>query len=175
LLSILLTGILATFVFLRVSGSHCSESLVLGSIWGPPLGFALATATLTHLRRGQWARTTAIALAVGIGAFLVCLITFTNLLGTIDVGKQRYTMSHMREIAQAIQEGRSVEAQVDGWGTPYLIRRDGANYTIVSFGNCGIPDLPRGSEYSIGPTNGFEADIVLINGQFTRYPLGSIR
>jgi len=115
------------------------------------------------------------ALVVGMVSLTGCGIAVPNLLGTIDVGMQRYTMAQMRQIAKEIEEGRSVEGRSDGWGTPYLIRRDGAGYTVVSFGNCGDPDVPNGSEYPVGPTTGFDADIVLANGQFIRYPQGERR
>ena len=164
-------SIIVTMVLRRVSRPHCSESEVAAWVCGPPLGYALSTGIITQLRR-DWLRTTMMAMVVGMASFAACGITITNLTGTIDIGKQRSTMAQMRQIAKEIEEGRSVEGRRDKWGTPYLIRRDGPNYTIVSFGNCGTPDVPSGSEYPVGPTSGSKADIVFADGRFIRYPRG---
>jgi len=171
---VILSGIIAAMVLSRVLRPHCTASEVSAWVCGPPLGYAVSTGALSHLRRGQWLRTVMMALAVGIGSLAACGITITNLTDNLDVGKQLHTMAEMRQIAKEIEHGRSVEERRDGWGTPYLIRRDVAGYTIVSFGDCGNPDVPVGSEYSAGPTTGFKADIVFANGQFIRYPRGRL-
>ena len=58
-------------------------------------------------------------------------------------------------------------------GQPYLFGSDGACYTLASRTRCGIPEVADLSEYEPGPTSGHEADIVIVNGRFFRYPEGT--
>jgi hypothetical protein len=171
--TIVASGVVAMRVLTEILGRHCTGSLYPSLSPGTPVGFSLAAAALSYARHGRWPRTAAIALIVLLGSFVGCSITASNLFGAIDRGKQKYTMARMQEIARAIEAGRSAEHPADGWGTPFLIERSGTSYTIVSFGDCGEPDIPRGAKYSGGTTIRFSDDIVFSDGRFIRYPQGT--
>ena len=171
--TIVVSGVVAMRVLTEILGRHCTSSLYPSLSLGAPVGFGLAASALSYARHRHWPRTAAIALIVLVGSFIGCSITASNLFGAIDRGEQKYTMAGIQEIARAIEAGRPVERPVDGWGTPLLIERNGTSYTIVSFGDCGEPDIPRGAKYSEGTTVRFSDDIVFADGQFIRYPQGS--
>lgn len=171
-IGILFGGLLATAVLGRCLDAHCSESLVLASIVGPPFGFGLASGVLSHLRRRQWSRTVVVTLIVGFVSFVVCGIYMPTIFGTVNRGKQKWTLADMRRIGHEIEDGRAVDHEVDGWGTPYEIRHRGASYTIISYGDCGVPDVSAGTNRLGGTTTNFSDDLVYSDGQFVRYPVG---
>ena len=168
-------GFRQTRVLAAILGHHCTESQDQALTFGAPIGFGLAAAILAHARQGRGQQTAAIGLIVVAGSTFACSIAVANLFGAIDRGKQKYTMADMRRIATGIEDGHAVEGRVDGCGTPYLIQRSGSSYTIVSFGDCGVPDVPLGTKYPSGTTASFKDDIVFADGHFIRYPLGTMQ
>jgi hypothetical protein len=126
-----------------------------------------------------------------IGAF----VSGPNMLGAIERGRQKRTMADMRSVSslldnyydrhQAYPQANSMSQLTsilgteislprrDGWGQPYLFRSNGAGYTLVSRTRCGIQEVTDLSEYEPGVTSGHEADIVVVNGRFFRYPEGT--
>lgn len=172
LTSILIGGMLATAAVGRCLDPHCSESLIWGSIVGPPLGFGLASGVLSHLRRRHWPRTVAMTLSVAFVSCVFCATTVPTLFGTVDRGKQKWTIADMRRIGHEIEAGRPIDRAVDGWGTSYEIQRQGKSYTIVSYGDCGAPDVPAGTDRLAGATTQFSDDLVYSDGHFVRYPMG---
>jgi len=56
----------------------------------------------------------------------------------------------------------------DGWRRPFMYQSDGDNYTLVSYGMNGIPDLP----WAPGKIHYFDEDIVIEGGAFVQIPEG---
>ena len=59
----------------------------------------------------------------------------------------------------------------DGWNSWFCYAVDGTpalNYAIRSMGRDGIPD----SSPVWGQTTSFDADVILVDGQFVQYPAG---
>lgn len=175
IVTIVIGGVITMRLLTQIPGPHCSASLYPSLSFGAPIGVSLSTAVLSYARHGRWLRTVAMALLVLLGSFVCCSVAADSLFGAIDRGKQTYTMARMRELAAAIEEGRQVGKPVDGWGTPFLIEQSGTSITIVSFGDCGEPDIPNGAKYQEGTTYRSRDDIVFSDGRFIRYPQGTQR
>lgn len=173
LASVVVTGFVGIQVMAEILGRHCTQSLDVAVTIGAPTGIGLSAATLSHARHRRWQRTMAVGLMVIAGSFVACSVADDNLLGAIDRGKQKYTMNDMRAIGRAIEAGHPVQGRVDAWGTKYLVQQVGSSYTIVSFGDCGEPDVSPGTKYASGATNLFKDDIVFADGHFVRYPAGT--
>jgi type II secretory pathway pseudopilin PulG len=128
------------------------------------------------------------------GLLLFCFVSATDLLGAIDRGKQKRTMHDMRMIASAIDayvaghpDGAhaasteevnavlgSVFPRTDAWSNPFLVNWDGTHYLLRSLGRDGeLDEGTTASTYQPGTTSSYDDDIVLEDGQFTRYPAGS--
>jgi hypothetical protein len=60
----------------------------------------------------------------------------------------------------------------DPWGQAYVFRSSADHYALVSYGDCGDPDVDSLDAYHDGPSATKEADIVLRDGVFTTYPSG---
>lgn len=133
---------------------------------------------------------------------IIAAIAIPNFLNAVDRGKQKRTIADLRGIATAIEafavdqdaypalgaEFVPVEAlrealvptyitaipASDGWAYPMYVRITEAGYTLVSSGKDGVPDV-EGFAYGegdYGTTDTFNADIVVVNGEFVRYPGG---
>lgn len=127
---------------------------------------------------------------------LTSLLIF-RLLGAIERGKQKRTMSILRTVSIAV-EAYAVDYQrfprigdgsasglapylqptyarslpsLDGWRMPITVwvGTSGEEYTLVSGG--GDQTMVPGS-WSLGPTTDFAADIVLSQGSFVQWPEG---
>ncbi len=121
---------------------------------------------------------------------LVAAIALPNLLSAGDRERQLRTLADMRAIAAAIDSfaedhGDSMEAQdigelrrtleprylsrfpsKDAWGHSFLFERfDDGGYRIRSYGRDGLADDAPG-----GPTDDFDADIILEDGEFVQWP-----
>ena len=136
---------------------------------------------------------------------IIAAIAIPNFLNAVDRGKQKRTMADIRSIAQAMEAyaadaqvypsigtefvsvGELRDALVptyitaipakDGWGHDVLVRSDARGYMLVSPGKDGLEDAPG---FAYGPDDGgatdsFNADIVLADGKFVRYPEGAQR
>lgn len=117
-----------------------------------------------------------------------------NMFGAIERGRQKGTMADMRSIASVLDDyhdrhraypqadslrhltpilgPQTSLPRRDGWGQPYHFESNAAGYTLVSRSRCGRPEVADLSEYQQGETRGPEADIVIVNGRFFRYPEG---
>lgn len=121
---------------------------------------------------------------------LVAAVALPNLLSAGDQDRQLRTLADMRAIAAAIDSfaedhGDSMEAQdigelrrtleprylrsfpsKDAWGHSFLFERfDDGGYRIRSYGRDGLADDAPG-----GPTDDFDADIILEDGEFVQWP-----
>jgi type II secretory pathway pseudopilin PulG len=140
----------------------------------------------------------AVAVVVGVFAFvgfigIMSAIAIPNLLTAMQRSKQKRTIADMQSISASIQqyeqqhfrfpeatdvEGlRSEIAQAglittDGWASPMRYGTDGTNYWLISAGKDGKFETDDPREYASGSTTAFDADIVLVNGEFVRYPKG---
>jgi tetratricopeptide (TPR) repeat protein len=59
---------------------------------------------------------------------------------------------------------------VDGWGNAYTVQSTASSYTLRCLGKDGRADSGRG-----GATTGFDADVILTDGQLTQWPESSRR
>lgn len=72
-----------------------------------------------------------------------------------------------------ISEVAAIDPQIptaDGWNRPLLIECGGDSCAIVGLGERGEREFSTIADYPQGATLGFSADIVVINGVFTRWP-----
>lgn len=127
--------------------------------------------------------------AVVCGIFSSVLLS--NVAGAVDSGRQKATMVTMRRAAGVVAvisrevplsalaklpEWRQLAASDkqaigdDGWGNPILVAIQGNNRYVVSLGACGKCDVESVLSYRVEPTQSYEADIVMKNGLFIRYP-----
>jgi len=120
-------------------------------------------------------------LRVGFLGAALCLflsIALSNLFGAIGRSKQVKTMAALRVLGAQLAPHLSTLPAVqrygppDAWGNPILIATQPGRYVLVSFGECGIPDVSDPWHYLPGPTAFYNADVVYSNGQFLRYPEG---
>ena len=115
---------------------------------------------------------------LGAGLSLILSIALSNLFSAIGRSKQVKTMAALRVLgAQLDPLLSSLPAgqrfgPPDAWGNPILIATQPGRYVLVSFGECGIPDVSDPWHYLPGPTAFYNADAVYSNGQFLRYPDG---
>ena len=59
----------------------------------------------------------------------------------------------------------------DGWNSWFCYAVDGSpavNYAVRSMGRDGMPE----STPSWGPTTSYDADVIIVDGQFVQYPEG---
>ena len=125
---------------------------------------------------------------------IIAAIAIPNLLGAVDRGKQKRTMSDIRSVALAIESytidnshfptvtdiagARAVLEPSyvrhlplrDGWNNDLLAASATAGYTVASQGKDGAGGT---SACSTTPTcENFTDSIVFINGQFVQWPEG---
>ena len=125
---------------------------------------------------------------------IVAAVAVVALTGALQRSRQNRSMGDMRTIGLAVQSyatdavafPRSGGGDVillrtfleptyiqklpviDGWSRPFRYASDGVVYTVVSFG----ADAQRTTPYPGGATHDFDADIVLVGGQFYQWPEG---
>ena len=142
------------------------------------------------LRRAAEATVVAVVCATVSGVLLV------DVTGAMDRGRQKWTMANMRKVALVIATvprnvPLSAAAQLpewqhavaadtsmkgdDGWGNPIQVAIVGDDRYVVSFGACGKCDVGSVLSYQAEPTHDYEADLVMKNGEFIRYPQGEVR
>jgi type II secretory pathway pseudopilin PulG len=198
-----LAWLLATFtavVLIAVVGSRFAShrSPVPRWAWTATI-IASPVAYVVLLRRceASWAKVTSnLGILIGEAAALTIFLSVvvSNLLGTVDRGKQKRTMHDIRVIASAIEaygathpggahavsteELRAVLGsqlpQEDAWSNPILVDWEGPHYRLRSLGRDG--ELDQGTSASTDrpvATQRFDDDIVFVDGRFTRYPAGS--
>ena len=124
-----------------------------------------------------------------VRAALLALLLFVvvgtlgpNLMGAVPRARQVRAMAQLRSLAGTLDpqlKGHTLLTgerlgPTDPWGHPIRIVTRPDRYFIISFGECGEPDLTslNRSEYIPGPTTDYSADIVYSNGEFVRYPEG---
>lgn len=126
---------------------------------------------------------------------IIAAIAIPNLLNALHRGRQKRTMADMRTIATAtgtymadanfyprdVGDINELESHLepiylknvptkDGWNTPYdaVSATYGSHYTLVSYAKNKASDT-----YTLGSlTNTFNADIYVVDGEFTQYPEG---
>ena len=136
-----------------------------------------------------------IACVLGVGGLfylgIVAAIAIPNLLNAIDRGRQKRTMADLRSIGTALEaygqenfvypEAGDLAAleralvpkhlkampRLDGWQQPFAATSTREHYRVESFGKGGAdePDQDGGQQ-------AFEADLVLVDGEFTQWPAG---
>ncbi len=132
-----------------------------------------------------------VVIVVTIIAFIATL-SFQNLLHALDRGRHSSTLADMREVAMALERFavdhqsyprvRDIEAlrpalepkyikqlpSTDGWRHPlvYEVKGPGMTYTLSSPGKDGEFQ----DETTVEVTDDYAADIVCIDGVFTRQP-----
>jgi len=143
---------------------------------------------MSRLKRSLIASVGAVALSAGVLAFAI-----PRYLAAYQRSHFRRCLGDMRTIGFAIEayekahgnlpplQGRHavgdltpylvpsyirVLPDTDTWNQPFLCRFTGATYEVWSLGSDGRD----GSNTIDGPTEGWEADVLLRNGQFIRYP-----
>jgi len=124
---------------------------------------------------------------------IIAAIAIPNLINAINRSRQSRTLADMRVIAQGIETYQNDNSyyplvndgtvadlalfiegylrnynRLDGWSEPVHYSSNGTTYTMISFGWNGVSNLP----YVPGPTNSFDADIVLVDGGFYQWPEG---
>jgi type II secretory pathway pseudopilin PulG len=160
------------------------------------LASPLAYAFLLMRLGGGWRLALLRLLTLLAVAAFVASVAIPNLLGAIDRGKQKRTLSDMREIAAEVAAFRrdhpgdfranSMEElsvvlgrrlpNRDPWGNAYVVRCDRAHEFIRSFGRDGRQTGGSSpTDYVRGPTSRFEDDIIFEDGAFTVYPNGTQR
>jgi hypothetical protein len=141
--------------------------LLLGaSVIGP----AATVAVLAHLRERRWARTVAYAVGTGFGSLVIFAILVPGGRPVPHRARVAVAMEHMRKLGRQLEAGQQISRATDPWGDPYVVYTTSSGYTVISYGECGQPDVPPGETYSVGPTASREADLVYTNGEFVRYP-----
>jgi type II secretory pathway pseudopilin PulG len=169
-----------------VKCKHCGEFLTPAAGASQP---AQAPAQSTGCKLG----TLIFVLIAGLMGLLAVIaiaasIAIPSLLTAAERGRQQRTMADMRFIASANETMRadtgsyadSLEALAtggyitatstnDGWGNPFVYRRDGDVYTVTSLGSDGTPGPPPPTDWTDRP---YDTDIVLSNGQFIQAPAG---
>ena len=141
-----------------------------GLIWGGALGPALSAGLFIHLRHRMWLKSVLRAFLVGVVALFAMLVVVPNTTGAIQRGRRVKTMADMREIGRQIESGITPSPAADPWGGQYIVTYTAGGYTIVSYGECGEPDIPPGQSYSEVPTGSATDDLVYSNGHFVRWP-----
>jgi general secretion pathway protein G len=125
---------------------------------------------------------------------LIAAIAIPNLVNAIQRGRQARTVGDARAISNAVgmyQQDYSkfpvassfidVDTirpvilaymgnfnNLDGWQRAYMYKSDGDDYTLVSYGLNGVPDMP----WNNGPISYFDDDIVIEGGAFIQWPEG---
>jgi type II secretory pathway pseudopilin PulG len=129
---------------------------------------------------------TFVAVVACIGA-----IASPDSLNAVDRGKQKRTMAAMRSIGAAIEaysvdnyvypvaasmpqlrpliEPRYIKAlpMLDGWGNSFQVDSSTSSYTLFSWGKDGA-----GVTCIAATTTLFNDQVCMVNGGFTRYPVG---
>ncbi len=162
-----------------------------------PVVYAAVTAVLyLAFRIGtdlSVSRRLAFASGIAIVTFLLSQLTLSNLFGAADRFWQTQTKADLLTLASSLEsvsgaipvspvdalpEWRAAAAQgkrwpsKDAWGNPILVVFRGADHYLISCGACGMLDAPDPTRLKEGPTTNFEANIVLLNRKFIRYPEG---
>ena len=136
------------------------------------------------------------AMIVAVIFGLLSTVLLVNVTGAMDRGREKQTMANMRTVAEivasvrrdvplspagklpewqhAVASGTSA-ASDDGWGNPILVAIQDDDRYVVSFGACGKCDVESVLSYQAETTQDYEADIVMKNGRFIRYPQGAIQ
>lgn len=144
------------------------------------------------------ARRTPLRARVIRGAVLAALLAFIGsippsiLFGAYDRGKQKRAVVELRGIAQVIHRHVVSPAAQDGpgdgdtlntladprvppldpWGCPYRIAYRDDDWFLFSTGSDCTADVEDPREYREGAEQLFEADIVIKNGRFLKWPEG---
>ncbi len=125
---------------------------------------------------------------------IVAAIAVPNLINAIQRGRQRRTVADLRVIAARLEIARQQQGslppdlaepggiesflaangdsaslpELDGWNRPFVVTLEGQSYLVASYGRDGVADEPgverRGD-------NGFDRDIVVMDGEFVSWPL----
>lgn len=130
---------------------------------------------------------------IAAGVAILVLTIYPFLRNSIDRGKQRRTMSHMRDIGGALdsyyldfrtypitestvselkkemEEYLGVIPMEDDWGSKFRYQSNGMSYTIISLGKDRSLDGPR---ILPGLISNFSNDLVYSNGAFVCFPEG---
>ena len=132
------------------------------------------------------------------GVLLTFLLTLVGsippsfLFGALDRGKQKRAIADLSDIAAAIDRyvaSHHTLADVDDvaelsslanlqlptldpWGCAYRIHSQDDDWFLISTGSDCVADVQDLGEYIAGPEHRFEADMVVKNGEFLKWPEG---
>lgn len=110
---------------------------------------------------------------------ILAAIAIPNFLTAKERGMQRRTMAEMHRIVTDIEVYRNehggklpdyTTVGSDAWLHPFRYAHDDENYWIVSAGKDGVFEKENAQDYTAGATTGFDADLVIKNGEFLRKP-----
>lgn len=158
----------------------------------------LTHAEVAALHTSAAGASTGIAIVVGllIGVAMlgiVAAIAIPNLLTAMQRSKQKRTLADLTTISNSViayadehrqlptaespaQLLRTLKVQIpptDAWEREWRYGNDGENFWLVSAGKDGLFESDDIEAYDEQATTNFNADIVMINGNFIRYPEGT--
>jgi len=133
----------------------------------------LLVGALTHVRAHRWVATLASASLAALATFMLSFAIIPGGRGVPQRARAAVAMSQMRAIAGQLHAGRPT-GLIDPWCHPYEIAASPSGYTVISYGQDGVRDVPLGEPYPNGPATSYTNDLVFTAGRFTRYPEGLI-
>jgi len=137
------------------------------------LASAFVSALLVHLRLDHWPASVRRGIVMLLVSAVALQFLVSNITGAASRARQKRAQAEIRGLATRLESGIKVQPGLDPWGHRYLISVvPGRGYSIVSLGECSESDIQPGAAYVAGTTNRTTDDIVLLNGQFIRYPEG---
>lgn len=134
-----------------------------------------------------------VLLFVVVGMFLILSTAVSAFRYRLETNKQVQTANQLQGIAAEVEKyrhdnGHYPEAETiedlnallnrrfegnDRWGHPIMVRSFQDRYSLVSAGADGDYEYSEAEEYPEGEILGLDPDIVLINGRFRTWPIGS--
>ncbi len=136
----------------------------------------------------------AVIFVAGIAmAGIIAAIAVPNFLMAVQRAKQKRTMADMKAVASSIEQYRQVNnrlpeggtvgeiasaihsnVKVDAWGNEMRYVSNGQNYWILSAGKDGQFEHTFASEYKESATRNYDADIVMLNGEWLEAPEAAV-
>ena len=132
-----------------------------GSLWGAP-NAGRATQTMYHMQR----------IAAGMAVCCAEERGWVQARGTRDVLGCVDTVLDVKDRMRETREvdGQITRAWIDSFGNPYRMSLTEDGFLLISLGRDGSRDESEEGEPRTQATYSLEADIVMRNGRFLRYP-----